>query len=160
EAAINSIEAIAREEEVDCEFRRIPGYLHASLTGPGDESRVLRSEAGIDRGLGIDATYVSSVPQLGVPGVRYSNQAKFHPLRYLLGLAQAFNGGGSEIHEESEVTEVEARPLTVKVGKLRVECEYLVIATHVPLMGIAGLIGAALFQSKLIPYSSYAISAR
>ncbi len=159
-AAINTIEAISAAEEIDCEFRRIPGYLHASLTGPGDESRDLRSEADAARGLGIDATYLSEIPRLGLPGIRYSNQAKFHPLRYLQGLGQAIAGEGSEIHETSEVSEVEAKPLAVKVGKLRVECDYLVIATHVPLMGIAGLVGAALFQSKLIPYSSYAISAR
>jgi glycine/D-amino acid oxidase-like deaminating enzyme/nitrite reductase/ring-hydroxylating ferredoxin subunit len=159
-AAINTIEAISQAEEIDCEFGRIPGYLHASLTGPGDESRDLRSEAEAARGLGIDATYVSAVPRLGVPGVRYSNQAKFHPLRYLQGLARAINGDGCEIHEQSEVSEVEAKPLAVKVGKLRVDCDYLVIATHVPLMGIAGLVDAALFQSKLIGYSSYAVSAR
>ncbi len=160
EASINTIEAIVGEEGIDCEFRRVPGYLHASLTGPGDESRDLSSEADAARGLGIDAVYVPQVPRLGVPGVRYSNQAKFHPLRYLQGLARALRGDGSEIHEESEVSEVEAKPLAVKVGDVRVECDYLVIATHVPLMGIAGLVGAALFQAKLIPYSSYAISAR
>src|ERR1700722_13370728 len=141
EASINTIEAISREEKIACDFRRIPGYLHASLTGPGDESADLRSEADLALGLGIDAAYVPAVPRLSVPGVRYSNQAKFHPLRYLQGLARALDGEGSQIHEESEVTGIDAKPLFVRVGDLAVECDYVVIATHVPLMGIAGLVG-------------------
>lgn len=159
-AAINTIESIARAECIACKFRRIPGFLHASLTGPGDESSDLKRNADIARQLGFDATYLGAVPRIGVSGVRFSNQAKFHPLRYLFGVARALAGEGCSIHEESEVTEVEEKPLAVKVGDVRVECEYLVIATHVPLMGIAGLVGAMLFQSKLVPYSSYAISAR
>jgi Rieske Fe-S protein len=35
-----------------------------------------------------------------------------------------------------------------------------VITTHVPLVGEAGMIGATLFQTKLAPYSTYAIGAR
>ena len=38
-------------------------------------------------------------------------------------------------------------------------CNYLVIATHVPLMGIANLASAAAFQTKLASFSSYAVSA-
>jgi len=158
-AAINTIESIA-QEGIEGEFRRIPGFLHAPLNAEGDETKQLQADCETARELGFDATFLSNVPRLGKPGVRFSNQAKFHPLRYLAGLARAIDGQGSAIHEESEVGEVEAQPLALKVGDLRIECDYLVIATHVPLMGIAGLVGATLFQTKLIPYSTYAISAR
>ena len=158
-AAINTIESIAAEEGIDCEFRRIPGFLHGSLTGPPGESKQLQADADLARELGFDATFLSEVPEVKRPGVRFSNQAKFHPLKYLAGLAKALVGDGSAIHEQSEVGEVEEKPLAVKVGNVRIECDYLVIATHVPLTGIAGLVGAALFQTKLIPYSSYAVSA-
>jgi Rieske Fe-S protein len=40
-----------------------------------------------------------------------------------------------------------------------VQCEYLVISTHVPLMGKTGLVSATLFQTKIYPYSSYVIGA-
>jgi glycine/D-amino acid oxidase-like deaminating enzyme/nitrite reductase/ring-hydroxylating ferredoxin subunit len=163
-SAINTIESLAEAEQIECEFRRVPGYLHASLLG-GDsewerEAKQLQADSELAREMGVDATFLSEVPEVGGPGVRFSNQAKFHPLRYLGGLARALDGDGCAIHENSEVSEVEEKPLAVKVGNKRIECDYLVIATHVPLMGIAGMVCAALFQTKLFPYSSYAISAR
>ena len=40
------------------------------------------------------------------------------------------------------MSEVPDKPLAVKVNDHTVTCDYLVIATHVPLMGKAGLVGA------------------
>src|SRR6185295_11400374 len=94
------------------------------------------------------------------PGIRVADQAKFHPLAYLGGLAAAIVGGGSTIFEHAEVTEVEPEPMAVKCGNHRIACDYLVIATHVPLMGITGLLSATLFQTKLFPYSSYVVGAK
>jgi glycine/D-amino acid oxidase-like deaminating enzyme len=41
-----------------------------------------------------------------------------------------------------------------------IRCERAVLATHVPLQGTHHLVGAALFQTKLALYSTYAIGAR
>jgi glycine/D-amino acid oxidase-like deaminating enzyme/nitrite reductase/ring-hydroxylating ferredoxin subunit len=158
--AVDTIEAVALENEISCEFRRVPGFLHAALLDDRDEARELKADCKQANEMGFDATYMPSVPFIGKPGIRFPNQAKFHPLKYLAGLARAVNGDGCAIHENSEVSEVEDQPLAVKVGNTRIECGYVVIATHVPLMGKAGLAGATLFQMKLAPYSSYAISAK
>ncbi len=155
--AIDAIEQIVTECEIGCEFRRVPGFLHASLTGSKDEHKDLRQEAELAARLGIDARFVDSVPLVDQPGIRFADQAKFHPLAYLAGLARALNSQGCIIRENVEVEEIE-KSLIVKAGKIRVSCDYLVIATHVPMMGIAGLASAALFQSKLASFSSYAIS--
>ena len=158
--AIDRIEAIARAEQIDCEFRRVPGYLHASLTGTQDEAETLRSEAALAQRIGFPAKFVAAVPYFRKPGIRFPDQAKFHPLKYLAGLAKAVNGDGSVIHEESEVSEVLESPQRVKVGDYEIETDYIVIATHVPLMGKTGLISAALFQTKIFPYSTYALGAK
>jgi Rieske Fe-S protein len=92
-------------------------------------------------------------------GVRFPNQAKFHPLKYLAGLLQRL-GRKCHVFERSEVSEVQEDPLVVKVNGQEVHCGYLVIATHVPLTGIKSVLRAAVFQSKLIPYSTYAVGAR
>jgi Rieske Fe-S protein len=42
----------------------------------------------------------------------------------------------------------------------RITFDRVFIATHVPLQGNAGTVGAALFQTKLASYSTYAIAAR
>lgn len=157
--AIDAIEHIAGGAEINCEFQRVPGFLHASLVAHKDERKQLESEAELATGLGIPAMFVSEAPLVKRPGIRFANQAKFHPLEYLKGLAKAVHGDGCLILQNSEVDEVETEPLAVKAGRLHIACDDLVIATHVPLMGIAGLAGAALFQTKLYPYSSYVVSA-
>jgi glycine/D-amino acid oxidase-like deaminating enzyme/nitrite reductase/ring-hydroxylating ferredoxin subunit len=159
-AAIDTIEGIAAEEDIDCEFRRVPGFLHAALNGDKDESWQLREEANLAAGLGFDAAFVDAVPYLDKPGIRFSNQAKFHPRAYLAGLATSIAGDGSAIFEHSEAGEIQDDPLVVKVGKHEITCGYLVIATHVPLMGKTGLISATLLQTKIFPYSSYVLGAK
>ncbi len=138
----------------------MPGYLHAPLDGKKDESRQLRKEAELAQQLGFEASYNPSVPIAGTPGIRFADQAKFHPLAYLSGLARSLDGDGSAIFERSEVSEVQDEPLAIKVNGKKIECGYVVIATHVPLMGKTGLASATVFQSKLASYSSYVVGAK
>ena len=159
-AAISTIEEIASREQIECDFQRIPGFLHASLTGKTDETKPLKSDCRLASEFGFETSFEDSVPSIGRPGFRLANQGKFHPLRYLAGLAPTIDGGGSSIFEHSEVTEFLDKPFGVKVNGKQVECDYIVIATHVPLMGQTGLVNATIFQSKLAPYSSYVIGAK
>ncbi len=158
-AAIDTIEQVARTLQIDCQFKRIPGYLHASLDSDRDESAELRKEASLARDLGFEARFLDAVPYLEKPGICLADQAKFHPLAYLAGLARAVSGDGSAIFEEAGVEEVKDEPLAAVVGGRTVQCDHLVIATHVPLMGKTGLVSATLFQTKLAPYSSYVVGA-
>jgi glycine/D-amino acid oxidase-like deaminating enzyme/nitrite reductase/ring-hydroxylating ferredoxin subunit len=156
--AIDTIESIVRDQSIECGFRRVPGYLHAALHGKKDETKELQAEAELARQLGFDAQFVAAVPIVGKPGIRFSNQAKFHPLDYLAGLARYVQGDGSAVFEQTEVTDVE--PLAVLCDKLRIRFDHLVIATHVPLMGKTGLASATLLQTKLYPYTSYVVGAK
>src|SRR6185503_10701511 len=91
-AAIDCIEAIAEHEQIDCAFRRLPGFLHASLLNDENETKDLQKDADLARDLGFAASFVERVPYLNKPGVRFPNQARFHPLAYLAGLAKAIHG--------------------------------------------------------------------
>lgn len=159
-AAINTIQQIANRESIDCDFRRIPGFLHGSLTGTRDESSELQKEQQLCEELGFDATYLESIPEVGKPGIRFANQAKFHPLKYLSGLAAAITAKGGTIYEHSEAQEFSEKPRMVKVNGKQIKCDYIVIATHVPLTGEAGLLSSALLQTKLASYNSYVIGAQ
>jgi glycine/D-amino acid oxidase-like deaminating enzyme/nitrite reductase/ring-hydroxylating ferredoxin subunit len=158
-AAINTIEEIIAALGINCQFTRVPGYLHASLDGTKDESVDLQHETELANELGFDAAFMQAVPLVGKPGVRFPNQAKFHPLLYIASLARAIDGEGSAVFEESDVSEVKEEPTAAVVGRHKIECDYMVIATHVPLMGKTGLISATLFQTKLAPYTSYVVGA-
>jgi Rieske Fe-S protein len=67
---------------------------------------------------------------------------------------------GGKIFEQSEVTEFQDAPLLVKAAGHAVQCEHVVIATHVPLQGTRSTLSAALLQTKLGLYSTYAIGAQ
>ena len=41
------------------------------------------------------------------PGVKFANQAKFHPLQYLAALLPQIQGDGSFVFENTEMSEVE-----------------------------------------------------
>ena len=134
-AAIDAIESIVVEHGIHCEFQRIPGFLHASLLDQKDETKSLQAEARLATQLGIHAQFVDNVPYVGKPGICFPDQAKFDPLAYLAGLAEFLATRGCAIHEQSEVTEVEAKPMAVKVGKNRIACNYLVSPRMSPCRG-------------------------
>ena len=160
-AAIDQIVALIRAEDIACDFRWVPGYLHAPLDGASaDAVHELRREADLAREIGIAAQFLDAVPALGRPGVKFAHQALFHPRKYLAALLQKIPGGGSHVFEQSEAGEVQEEPLRVRVGEHTIHCERIVLATHNPLMCAASMAGAALFQSKLALYTSYAVGAR
>ncbi|HZZ20657.1 MAG TPA: FAD-dependent oxidoreductase [Opitutaceae bacterium] len=160
-AAIDQIVSIVRAEEINCDFRWVPGYLHAPLGNKdASEERALSKEAKCAEALGISALLMDAVPHFNTAGIRFSNQAIFNPLKYLSALARAIPGKGSHIFEHSNADETVERPLSIKTGKFTISGQYLILATHNPLMGKTG-IGAALFlQTKLSLYTSYALGAR
>lgn len=164
EAGAESIEQmsdIVRQTGVDCGFHWAPGYLHESIANPDPRERErLQEDAELAREFGFEAQFVESVPYAKNAGVRFAHQAKFHPLKYLEPLVRAIPGNGSYVFEHTEFEEVEDKPMAVRANGKKIRCEYLIIATHNPLMGKKGLITATLFQSKLALYTSYVLGAR
>jgi glycine/D-amino acid oxidase-like deaminating enzyme/nitrite reductase/ring-hydroxylating ferredoxin subunit len=160
-AAIAQIETIVGDVDIDCEFARVSGYVHAPIGEPANESASsFQEEASTADELGFDAEFVDEVPFVGGPGVRFAEQARFHPRKYLAGLARAITDRGGAIFEHSPATAFNDRPLSVKANGHTLTCESIVLATHTPLLGNAGMAGATLFQTKLALYSSYVVAAR
>jgi len=160
-AAIAQIDEIACEHEIECAFKWVDGYLHAP-NGQTTESEAERfhNEARLACELGFDATFMTTVPFIGGPGIRFHEQARFHPRRYLAGVARALTAAGGRIFEHSEADEFRDAPLAVKANGHWVSCEDVVIATHNPLVGIASMTSATVFQTKLSLYTSYVIAGR
>ncbi|MGI9088050.1 MAG: FAD-dependent oxidoreductase [Chthoniobacterales bacterium] len=160
-AAIDEIERIVQAENISCEFSRVPGYLHAPVSGgKSDERSSLKKDAKLAGELGFDASYLDRVPFMNRPGVRFANQAKFHPLQFLYELAKLVRGGGSHVFENSEVKQFDAEKKRARVNGYWISYDRVVLATNNPLLGESGLIKGLLFQTKLAPYSSYALGAR
>lgn len=160
-AAIDRIVSLIRAEDIACDFRWVPGFVTAPLDGAGKKDRAeLEAEAKRAASLGIPASFVEAVPLLGLPGVRFEQQALFHPVKYLSALLRKIPGQGGHVFEESGVTGIEAQPPAVCVGPHRIRCRDVVIATHNPVATAGSALGAALFQTKLSLYTTYAVGAR
>jgi glycine/D-amino acid oxidase-like deaminating enzyme/nitrite reductase/ring-hydroxylating ferredoxin subunit len=160
-AAIATIDEVVREHSIDAGFEWVDGYLHAPLgDDAGEQADRLEEEARLARELGFDAEYVEAVPLVDRPGVRFADQARIHPRSYLAGVAKALVALGGRIHEHSAADEFCDDPRAVKANGHTVTCEDIVIATHNPLVGLAGLAGATLFQTKLALYTSYVMAGR
>ena len=160
-AAIDEIERIVQEEGIECEFTRVPGHLHVCVEDFSEkEISSLKKEAGLAAKLGFDAIYLARVPYFSVPGVRFPNQAKFHPRKYLRALVMKIPGNGSHVFEKSAVTEFDAEKRRAKVNGHWIGFDRVVMATNNPLVGLASITSATLLQTKLSLYTSYALGAR
>src|SRR5438046_5645641 len=147
--------------EIGCEFTRAPAYVHVRVGGsPKKEAPSLKKEAEIAAKLGFDAEYSESAPYFNLPAVRFANQAKFHPRKYLRSLVVKIPGGGSHVFEKSAASEFDPKKSRVKVNRTWISFDHMLIATNNPLVGLASIAGATLLQTKLSLYTSYALGAR
>jgi glycine/D-amino acid oxidase-like deaminating enzyme/nitrite reductase/ring-hydroxylating ferredoxin subunit len=155
-AAIDMIDRIVWREQIKCQFDWVPAYLYQDHD---QHSLDLRKEADLAAELGFDAEYDASAPFVCRPGLRFDNQAKFHPRKYLLALLRVLcSGKGCQVFEHTNVDEIEGTPITATTSTgARIHCGHVLIATHVPLQGKSGLLPATILQSKLAPYSTYVI---
>lgn len=159
-AAIATIDDIVREHAIDAGFAWVDGYLHAPRIHDASDLSDLEADATLANELGFDAEYLAAVPLVDRPGVRFANQARVHPRRYLAGVANALEALGGSIHEHSEVDEFCDDPRGVRVNGHTVMCRDIVLATHNPLVGVGSMAGATLFQTKLALYTSYVVAGR
>jgi len=162
-AALAEIERLVAELDIDCDFETVPGFLHLRPADDpaaprADEAGELRTEAEIAEELGFDAAFEPAVPLHATPGVRFERQARIHPLRYLAGLARAAVERGVRIREDSGAERFHEEPLRVDTRRGSVSCAEVVVATHNPLVGVAGSTAATLLQTKLALYTSYVVA--
>jgi hypothetical protein len=97
-AAIDRIEALCREEGIEADFTRLPGYLIPAEPAHMGE---LEKEYDACRTLGVDAEWTEATPyplEPGTTALKFANQGRFHPLKYCAGLARAIEQRGGRIH--------------------------------------------------------------
>jgi len=156
-AAIDFIEATIQEHGIDCDFRRVDGYLFAAPDDRGEHAqRVLDKELAAARRAGLTVEPIDRPPLPFDPGMalRFANQAEFHPLRYLRGLAAAVVEAGGTIHTGVHALAIEpAAPLVVKLsGGRTILCRTAVDATN------ASITSPRTLPLKQAAYRSYCIA--
>jgi glycine/D-amino acid oxidase-like deaminating enzyme/nitrite reductase/ring-hydroxylating ferredoxin subunit len=114
--AVSMIESIVRAEQIDCDFRRVDGFL---FLGEGDKLSILEEELAAAHRAGIsDVSLMPSMPGVARdvgPCLRFPNQGQFHILKYLTGVAAAIVKAGGSICCGTKAESVEGGdPCTVK----------------------------------------------
>jgi len=132
EAAIAGIEEIVLREHIDCDWRREDNYIYTE-----EEKMVetLRQEAVDAASLGLPASFETELlPNLGAKaGVKFTNQATFHVVKYLQGLARAIHGNGSYVFENTKAHAFHnGSPATFRTSKAKVTATDIILATNAP----------------------------
>ena len=153
-AAVDAIERFVADERIACEFRRVDGYLFGP---PGDRSDELERELDAAHKAGFsDAAMVSRAPLASFDtgrALRFPRQAQFHPLRYLDGLAQAFERHGGRLACGSHAAEIvggSSAYVRMRDGPV-VFAPSIVVATNVPIND------RLVVHTKQAPYMTYVV---
>jgi glycine/D-amino acid oxidase-like deaminating enzyme/nitrite reductase/ring-hydroxylating ferredoxin subunit len=154
-AAISAIERIVAVEGLACDFARVDGYLFCA---PGHGVDLLDGElAAAHRASLHDVAKLDRAPLAFDTGpcLRFPNQAQFHPLKYLAGLAEAVERAGGRIHTGTRAVKVAGGPsASVRTERGVVTAGHVVVATNVPANDLV------VIHTKQAPHMTYAIGAR
>jgi glycine/D-amino acid oxidase-like deaminating enzyme/nitrite reductase/ring-hydroxylating ferredoxin subunit len=158
--AIKTIVGIVEQENIQCDFQRVPGYLY---TESREDIDYLEAEVEMAQQLGVDATLTTQVP-LPFPlqcGILFPHQGQFQPVQYLHGLANAIEGEGSHIFERTKVLDfTDDLPCRLYTDRGSVKAQNIILATHTPIHDIAHQPDLMLLSTKIAPYRSYILGVR
>lgn len=152
--AIQTIEDIIQQEAIDCDFARLDGWLYAPETESREEiEKELKAchrvgLAGVERH---EAVPGLSLKMAGC--LRFPQQARMHPLKYLRGLLLAVERQGVRVFTGTHVDKVEGGKtarVTTHAGHT-VTAKAVVVATNTPVNDILTL------HTKQAAYRSYVV---
>lgn len=152
-AAIDLIGEIVGTENISCDYKRVDAHLFPGADGPdtlNEEEKTLTR-----LGLPFTRTKLDFSGKQVVDCLRFADHGRFHPLKYLVGLAGAIRKHGGIIHTKTVVEKVRGgAPCKVTTTHgLTVSAGAVVIATNNPFEG-----GTTL-HTKVAAYITYAFAA-
>lgn len=154
-AAINLIESIIKEENIDCDFERLDGFL---FLDPTDTKESLDKELEATHKAGINTTeIVENAPLQSFntgPCIRFPNQAQFQPLKYLRGLYHAIIRNEGQIFTETHAQEINSDSIKT-IDDYTLKARNIVIATNAPITDKTSKI-----YDKQDAFRTYVIGAR
>ena len=155
-AAINKIEEIVRDEQIECDFDRVNGYL---FVPPDCSTDVLEREIAAARRAGLnDVEWVERAPIKDFDTgrcLRFPGQAQFDPLKYLEGLVRGTLERKSRIYCRTHVGEIKSgKPARVTTSNGRmVTAAAVVVATN------SAVNDTIILSTRESKYRSYVIGA-
>nr|MBC7612184.1 FAD-dependent oxidoreductase [Pseudopedobacter sp.] len=152
-AAIEWIANTVKLHHIDCHFKRVDGYL---FLHPSDTKETLEKEYEATKRAGLSTEMLSAVPGIeaedGKWGIKFPNQAQFHILLYLKGLADAFIQLGGKIYTQTKAENITKEGATA--NGFAVKANHIVVATNTPVNDWVTM------HTKQWPYRTYVIAAK
>ncbi|MFN8310480.1 MAG: FAD-dependent oxidoreductase [Chitinophagales bacterium] len=152
--ALAFIEHFITSRAVDCGFEKAAACVFSQ---DDEQAEELKSMVAAAIKVGLQAEFVNeiSVPISFKTAAQFPEQAKFHPLKYLYEMANAFQEAGGEIIQDCRVRDVasDGAMATITTSKGNIKASKVVYATHIPP-------GVNLLHFYCAPYRSYALSVK
>src|SRR4051812_41232601 len=154
-AAIDRIERVIRDESIDCDFTRLDGYLFVPA---GDDLKQLDDELHAAHRAGlVDITRVARAPITSFdtgPALKFPNQAQFHVLKYLRGVADAAKRAGVQIYNRTHADRITGGPeARVETSRGIVTADAIVVATNSPVNDLVAI------HTKQAAYRTFVVGA-
>lgn len=153
-AAVNYLESISLEENIECEFKRLDGYL---FVPPMESGEVLDKEyeAAIRVGIkGVEKVSSAPFPSFDTGEcLRFLNQGQFHPLKFLSGLANTIVKRRGRIFTNTHASEIKGgnKPFVKTSDGHKISAGAIVVATNTPVNDIISI------HTKQAAYRTYVV---
>ncbi|GAA3640651.1 FAD-dependent oxidoreductase [Lentzea roselyniae] len=150
-AAVAQVADLVQLENISCDLRRAPAATYAYTESEAqqvDDELIAARRAGLPVRSSVDLDLPFEVHA----AVRLDDQLTLHPVKYLLGLAAAIDGDGSQVCENSRVLDVSGTRVSTADGQ--VDAAHIVIATHFPTLD------RGLYFARMELTRAYCIAAR
>ena len=151
EEAIQKIEEIIQDENIECDFKRKNAYV---WTNKLEKLQAIKDEIDSVKSLGRDVKVVDNIEVVGKieGGIEFKNQAQFNPVKYVNSLANCVLKYGGNIYENSKVVDYKKMDNGFEVlvnvdGNIKkVLTKYLVVATKYPIFNVPGFYFIKMYQ--------------
>ena len=153
--AIRLIEKIIEENNIECNYEKVPSYI---FTQSEKESDKLLEEFNICKEIGIDCEFTMEIPlPLDIKGaIKFNIGGQFNPKKYVDALARKVEELGGEIYEKTPMKSLDIEDDLIVVNSLDgyiIKAEKLIIASHVPFYD-----GLSFYFTRLKPERSYIVA--
>lgn len=153
EEAISIVKYIINKENIDCDF--IPQDAYVYTCNKSNTQKIVDEVSSVNS-LGLNAEYVTEcdLPFPIEAGIKFPNQAMFHPRKYLLSLLNILEKRNVNLHENSKVTNIKhlKNKYEISINNCIITSKYLVMASHYPIKNFPGMYFIKMYQD-----SSYVI---
>lgn len=156
--AIDNMKKIIDTENIECDFEYVPNYVFA--TNQEETLKIQDEVDSINKISGEQEEYAQYITKCDLPfkissAIKLENQAQFHPVKYMNGLARAIENYGGQIFNNTVVTDIKKheKGYTTYTDKYKIKSKYVVLASHYPFINFPGL-----YFSKMYQVTSYAMA--